>query len=164
VRPNWFLRIIHFFSYGLPEFDPSAEDLPNAFESDIEKLPFLEMKIDILDSMVCMDSFDPQEIEKVRKSERANGLDTRRGTASRRQTTSSKPLAPQEDQNKSTNQQENQSQSNLTTLVCKVQKIEYAWGREQISEVKDQLAKRLKEYAKKLREKLKSSTQSPKEE
>ena len=78
LRPNWFFQILHFFTYGLPEFDPLSEDLPNEFEANIEKDPRLEIKVTVLDSMVCMDSFDLCEIEKQRKVDRLSNVDSRR--------------------------------------------------------------------------------------
>jgi hypothetical protein len=62
------LRISHFFTYGLPEFDENDEDKPNEYEADYEKLPVLELKLSILDSMVCIDSFDPEDIVIYREN------------------------------------------------------------------------------------------------
>jgi hypothetical protein len=39
LRPNEFFRIAHYFAYGYPVFDPEAEDQPNAYQADVEKLP-----------------------------------------------------------------------------------------------------------------------------
>jgi hypothetical protein len=49
-RPNVFNKVLHFFYYGLPEFDLTLEDRPNDFETDFEKLPPLKMQIELSDS------------------------------------------------------------------------------------------------------------------
>lgn len=62
VRPDYFLRLGHFFVEGLPEFDPASEDRPNDYEADFEKLPVLKMKLDIVESMLCVESYDPADL------------------------------------------------------------------------------------------------------
>lgn len=54
--------ISHFFSYSYPQFDLNTFECPNHYEDDFEKLPILKMKIEVLDSMICMDSFKSEEI------------------------------------------------------------------------------------------------------
>jgi len=180
VRPNCFLRIAHFFGYGYPEFDMTCEDRPNSYEADFEKLPVMQMKLDILESMICMESFDPADMARYRGSQAASEheaqfppdssgrapassayarqhlSDGRRGTASRRHTTAMPTAgtaagrgtaAPEDPLKASPDGQEGKVPSNLTTIVCKAQRIEYVYGREQISQVKEALAGKLQEYA-----------------
>lgn len=59
--------ILHFFYYGLPEFDMTLEDRPNDFETDFEKLPPLKMQIELSDSSLCLESFEPLELANFRK-------------------------------------------------------------------------------------------------
>ena len=61
IRPYYFMKIGHFFGYGYPEFDMTSDDRPNYYETDFEMLPIMKMKIEILDSMICMDSFDTND-------------------------------------------------------------------------------------------------------
>jgi len=56
------LKLSHFFNYGYPEFsydDPDTDvwDLPNSWETDMEKLPILRSMIKLQDIMICVDSF-----------------------------------------------------------------------------------------------------------
>ena len=59
MRPFYFMKLGHYFGYGYPQFDMTAEDRPNDFETDFEKQPVQNMKLEILDSLICFDSFNP---------------------------------------------------------------------------------------------------------
>jgi hypothetical protein len=63
IEPESFLRLGHFFSYGLPEFDETDKDRPNAYEADPEKLPALNWDFAVLDSMVCAEAFEFENTE-----------------------------------------------------------------------------------------------------
>ena len=69
VRPNCFMKVGHFFGYGYPEFDQMSEDRPNHYEADLEKLPVMKLKVELLDSMICMDSFEPADLVSYLKSQ-----------------------------------------------------------------------------------------------
>ena len=58
IEPECFLRLGHFFSYGLPEFNDTDKDRPNAYETDPEKLPAQNWEFAIVDSMVCAEAFE----------------------------------------------------------------------------------------------------------
>jgi hypothetical protein len=62
IRPYFFLKLSHYFGYGAPEFDLSSEDRPNFYETDFEKLPVMKMKFEVLDSLICIDSFDSNDV------------------------------------------------------------------------------------------------------
>ena len=62
VRPYYFLMIAHFFGYGYPQFDMDSFECPIAYETDFEKLPVLKMKVEVLDSMICIDSFKSEDV------------------------------------------------------------------------------------------------------
>lgn len=55
LRPVYFLKISHFFGYGYPEFH---DEKPNEYETDFEKFPVMKMKLLVLDSLICVDSFN----------------------------------------------------------------------------------------------------------
>lgn len=68
VRPYYFLMISHFFSCGYPEFDLDSFECPNHYETDFEKLPILKMKVEVLDSMICIDSFKSEDVQDFMKN------------------------------------------------------------------------------------------------
>ena len=71
IRPFYFLKISHFFGYGYPEFDLSSPDKPNDYETDFEKFPVQKMRLEILDSLICLDSFNfenPDNPQDLRQS------------------------------------------------------------------------------------------------
>lgn len=74
LRPCDFAKVAHFFGYGYPEFDPNSEESPNAYESDFEKLPVWKMKLEVLDSMLCVDNFDPRDVVESKVNVRASGI------------------------------------------------------------------------------------------
>jgi hypothetical protein len=180
IRPNCFMKIGHFFGYGYPEFDPMSEDRPNDYETDVEKLPVMKLKIDILDSMICMDSFEPADLvgylesqallelqdHILSESNLAGGLSSAASSMYIRQPQSEswKGMAPRgyaalssaagasamaDDPSKSNKDaQDSTGPSNFTTIVCSAQRIEYVYGREQISCIKENLYEKLKEFTK----------------
>ena len=179
IRPNCFMKIGHFFGYGYPEFDLMSEDRPNAYETDVEKLPIMKLKIDILDSMICMDSFEPADLvgylesqallelqdQILAESSLAGGLgsaasstyarqpqsESWRGTTPRGYAAMSSAAgasAMADDPLKSNKEaQDSPGSSNFTTIVCSAQRIEYVYGREQLSCIKEELYQKLKEFA-----------------
>jgi hypothetical protein len=42
----------------------SSPDRPNDFEMDYEKYPMQKMKIEIIESLICIDSFEMDDFEK----------------------------------------------------------------------------------------------------
>ena len=68
VRPYYFLMIAHFFGCGYPEFDLDSFECPNFYETDFEKLPILKMKVEVLDSMICLDSFKSEDVQDFMKN------------------------------------------------------------------------------------------------
>ena len=74
LRPCDFAKIAHFFGYGYPEFDPDSEESPNAYENDFEKLPVWKMKLEVLESMLCVDNFDPRDVVEAKANLRAAGI------------------------------------------------------------------------------------------
>lgn len=60
--------ISHFFGYGFPEFDLNSFECPNIYETDLEKLPVLKMKVEIQDSMICLDSFKSEDIQNFKRN------------------------------------------------------------------------------------------------
>ena len=39
-----------------------SDDRPNYYETDFEKLPIMTMTVEILDSMICVDSFEANDL------------------------------------------------------------------------------------------------------
>ena len=71
VRPFVFLRLVHFFAEGTPEYEKPTDvpqdgntigEWPNSWETDLEKMPALKVKVEVLDSLLCLDSFDSADL------------------------------------------------------------------------------------------------------
>ena len=48
-----FFRILHFFVYGMPEFDPNSVDKPNDYDPDVENAPPRFIKVKLYNSLIC---------------------------------------------------------------------------------------------------------------
>ena len=131
----------------------TADDRPNDYETDLEKQPVQNMKLEILDSMICFDSFNPCIASNDFGSTFAGDLDefmarttiklrdngTIRGSLYGNESSRESGF-PQKDAT------DGKTSKSMTTIVCKTDRIEYVSGRETIHHVKEQLYKKLKEF------------------
>ena len=128
------MRLIQFFAEGQPIYDKpevleenQIGEWPNSWESDLEKVPAMKIKVEVLDSMICLDSFDVEDLIDVNmnkaffESQQMSSL-----YISERQTVmgQSRPIG----ESIYLSAQENE-QVNLTTIVCRCEKIDYSFQR-----------------------------------
>ncbi|CAI2385812.1 unnamed protein product [Moneuplotes crassus] len=50
-----FMLLFHFFTEGLPKYDPNDRDLPNQFDDDVENAPRLSFELNLNKSLICLD-------------------------------------------------------------------------------------------------------------
>lgn len=74
LKPFNFLKIVHFFGYGYPEYQEQMQDgdsigeWPNQWETDLEKMPEMKIKMEIKDCLICMDGFDTGDLLEYKQN------------------------------------------------------------------------------------------------
>lgn len=62
------MRVLHIFTEGMPEYDPSNQDKPNNYNENLEDQPTMELSIVVDQSLVCMDKFTSQQIQDMQRN------------------------------------------------------------------------------------------------
>lgn len=143
VRPFHFYRLAHFFGEGYPVYDkPDGVEVgewPNSYESDMEKVAGQKIRLEVLDSMLCFDSFAVEDLVNTHMNQAFLGF---------------RASAMQEDPLKrhSTMQKETPAEApdsaSLTTIVARCERIDYTYNRLRIDDIKKGLYENFKESEK----------------